>query len=400
MTKPARTYPSHTFRDFFLAPTKHNHSYFNDDEPSYYETQRAPINSWPARGDKKVMQCFEFAYFKTPKDFELLTTRQQLKARKALEGQKISGNFKVWHLPTAPKMAERRLRLVCTLCKGNTKSLHSLGSAKGHFYRHPKTVSQDTDTDESEDQEHEQDGEGGGKGKRQVWVLSDDEYEEEEHAESKRRRTGRDSWSMAQEHSQDAEKGERSLVRAEQASEEPSTEPTELAWRLQGGKISFTLKAKRQPTADEVAGAEGSKSTAVTEPQGADARVDKAVRVERNADEQTTADAEQAAKAEEEAASPENCGAEQDDKIAYLQQLTATQKQKLAEWEKKVQLFEQQAQDLAIANARLAEMEVRLSDKEAVEAKLAKSQDAEMRLREELSTYQARFLDLRRILSP
>ncbi|CAD6927719.1 unnamed protein product [Tilletia controversa] len=164
-------------------------------------------------------------------------------------------------------------------------------------------------------------------------------------------------------------------------------------------------EAATQSTADAIVRAERAEMAADEARQRADARVDEAARVERNAHEQASAIAERAAKAEGEAASLEKRVIEQDSKIANLQQLTATQKQKaaqsqqkLSESDKKMQHFEQQAQDLAIANARLAEMEARLADKEAVEDRLAHSQDAEMRLREELSTYHTRFLDLEKDL--
>lgn len=114
---------------------------------------------------------------------------------------------------------------------------------------------------------------------------------------------------------------------------------------------------------------------------------------------------QKAAKAEGELAGLEKRISDQDTKIANLQQVNATQKQKaaqngqkLSETEKRIRELEISDRELHVARARLQDMEVRLADRANLEKRLQTSTESEARLREELSGYQARFLDMERDL--
>jgi hypothetical protein len=123
----------------------------------------------------------------------------------------------------------------------------------------------------------------------------------------------------------------------------------------------------------------------------ADARVDEAARIERLAQHEAREAAERAAKVEGQLEALEKRLGDQDTKIAALHGVTATQKQKaaqsqqrLAENERKLKELESTSEQLAVANARLVDME-RARD------------DTEGRLREAqgtISEYTDRFLDL------
>ena len=106
---------------------------------------------------------------------------------------------------------------------------------------------------------------------------------------------------------------------------------------------------------------------------------------ERLAKVEIAATAERAGQAEGEVAALEKRIADQDSKIANLQQLSATQKQKaaqnqqkLAEGERKAADLESVTQQLAIAQARMADMESRLVDQQDLTERLRGSQEAEM----------------------
>ncbi|CAO1614372.1 unnamed protein product [Sympodiomycopsis kandeliae] len=114
---------------------------------------------------------------------------------------------------------------------------------------------------------------------------------------------------------------------------------------------------------------------------------------------------QRAAKAEGELSGLQKRVNDQDSKLANLQSLTATQKQKTAESQQKLaeaskrrEEYQSQAQERAVALARVKDMEERLANKEALEERLHAAESAKSQLREEISQYHDRFLDLERDL--
>lgn len=92
---------------------------------------------------------------------------------------------------------------------------------------------------------------------------------------------------------------------------------------------------------------------------------------------------------------------DQDTRVANLQTLTATQKQraaeaqqKLAEAAKRTKEYETQCQELAVALTKLEAMESRLTETQRTEEALREADEEKSRLREELSQYHDRFLEL------
>lgn len=114
---------------------------------------------------------------------------------------------------------------------------------------------------------------------------------------------------------------------------------------------------------------------------------------------------DRAARSEGETATLHKRISDQDNKLSNLQSLTATQKQKTAESQQKLaevskrrDELETQSQDYAVALARLKDMEERLTDQEALQERLRSAEDAKLQLREEISQYHDRFLDLEKDL--
>ncbi|SPO30104.1 related to transport protein USO1 [Ustilago trichophora] len=133
--------------------------------------------------------------------------------------------------------------------------------------------------------------------------------------------------------------------------------------------------------------------------------LDQATVAEREAYESAKTVLERASKAEGQLLALEKRIAEQDVKIANLQQLSATQKQKaaqshqkLAEGEKRVKELEAQAKGLEVARKRIEVLEGVEGELEGTRVKLKESEEREVGLREEIGRYDERFAEMEREL--
>ncbi|KAN0062830.1 hypothetical protein ACQY0O_004650 [Thecaphora frezii] len=139
-----------------------------------------------------------------------------------------------------------------------------------------------------------------------------------------------------------------------------------------------------QATAEALARAERAERQAVEADKQANDRIDASISAERKAQEGIKEAVERAAKAEGQVSTLEKRVADQDAKIANLQALAAAQKQKtamnqqkLSEAEKRTKDFDIQAKELAVATARLEELEDRVKDDEDLRDRLREAQDGE-----------------------
>lgn len=114
---------------------------------------------------------------------------------------------------------------------------------------------------------------------------------------------------------------------------------------------------------------------------------------------------ERASKAEGQLVSLEKRIAEQDTKIANLQQLSATQKQKaaqshqkLAEGEKRVKELEAKTEHLAEVTMRMRELEAKAVELEETKSKLQESEKREASGREEIRRFDERFSEMEKEL--
>ena len=144
-------------------------------------------------------------------------------------------------------------------------------------------------------------------------------------------------------------------------------------------------EASAQATADLLSRLERADFAAEEAKRRADAYLHTAQKAEHQAKEATEELLQRSSRAEGEVVALEKRITDQDNKIANLRELTATQKQKAAqsqqkisEAEKKAKEHEAMAQDYAVAQARLADMESRLGDQEELHSKIRASQEVEM----------------------
>ncbi|KAJ1021650.1 hypothetical protein NDA16_003786 [Ustilago loliicola] len=165
------------------------------------------------------------------------------------------------------------------------------------------------------------------------------------------------------------------------------------------------LEAATKAVSEAVARA-GRAESASAETQNCMGRLlEQATVAEREAYDSAKAVLERASKAEGQALALERRIAEQDTKIANLQQLSTTQKQKaaqsqqkLAEGEKRVKELEAKADQLSEATVRLGMLEVKVVELEETKKKLSESEEREMHMREEIRRYDERFNEMERNL--